>query len=62
MLAKSHLRVVAPTNQNRSVATPRRPNAAARTREYLTGTEVAKLIAATKHGRYPQRDTLRWSW
>jgi integrase len=56
MLAKSHLRVVAPTNQNRSVATPRRPNAAVRTREYLTGAEVAKLIKATKHGRYPQRD------
>jgi hypothetical protein len=50
MLAKSHLRVVAPTNQNRSVATPRRPNAAVRTRECLTGAEVAKLIACRRLG------------
>jgi integrase len=56
MLAKSHLRVVAPTNQNRSVAASRSPNAAVRTREYLTTTEVDKLIKATKHNRYPQRD------
>jgi integrase len=56
MLAKSHLGVVAPTNQNRSVAAPRPPNAEIRTREYLTGAEVEKLIKATKGSRYPQRD------
>jgi integrase len=48
--------VVAPTNQNRSVARTRRPNAEIRTREYLTAAEVDKLIKASKHGRYPQRD------
>jgi hypothetical protein len=39
MRTKSHLRVVSPTNQNRSVA---------RKREYLRGVEIDKLIAAAK--------------
>jgi hypothetical protein len=51
MRTKSHLRVVSPTNQNRSVALSRRK------REYLTPVEIDKLIAAAKKtSRYPQRD------
>ena len=57
MPTKRHLKLVAPTNQDRSVATPTKPgNGELRTREYLTQAEVTKLIAATRHSRYPQRD------
>jgi integrase len=56
MRGKSNLRLVAPTNQNRSVAPGRAANAGLRTREYLTPTEIDKLMAATKGSRYPQRD------
>ena len=56
MPAKSNLRLVAPTHQNRSVAPGRVANAELRQREYLTAGEVDKLITATKHSRYPQRD------
>ena len=42
-MAKSHLKLVAPTTENRTVATPlRRPNAELRTREYLTDAEVER--------------------
>ncbi len=51
----AHLRVVAPSNENRSV--PGRPkNLELRTREYLTPAEVEKLIKIAKEGRYGQRD------
>jgi integrase len=54
---KSHLKLVAPNTENRTVATPlRRPNAELRTREYLTDAEVAKLIEAAKGNRYGHRD------
>jgi type 1 fimbriae regulatory protein FimB/type 1 fimbriae regulatory protein FimE len=56
MREKSNLKLVAPANQNRSVAPGRVANAGLRTREYLTETEVDKLIGATKASRYPQRD------
>jgi type 1 fimbriae regulatory protein FimB/type 1 fimbriae regulatory protein FimE len=56
MARKSHLTVVSPNNQNRTVTPTRPPNAELRSREYLTATEVDKLIAATKGSRYPQRD------
>jgi integrase len=52
----SHLSLVAPANENRTVAPTRPPNATMRTREYLTPGEVTKLIGATKRSRYPQRD------
>jgi integrase len=52
---KPHLRVVAPSNENRTVPV-RRPNAELRTREYLTPAEIDKLIAVAKRGRYGQRD------
>jgi hypothetical protein len=52
MLTKSHLRVVSPKHQNRSVAPKRSANADLRTREYLTPAEIDKLIAAAKTSRY----------
>jgi integrase len=55
MPVKPHLRTVEPSNENRTVPI-RRPNAELRTREYLTPAEIEKLIAATKRGRYGQRD------
>lgn len=56
MLAKSNLKMVSPTNQNRTVMPSRRPNGEIRVREYLLPAEIEALIAATQHGRYPQRD------
>jgi integrase len=53
---KSHLRVVAPTTENRTVAPRRKPNAALRTREYLTDAEVERLTEAAKANRYGHRD------
>src|SRR5215813_627340 len=54
---KSHLKLVTPDTENRTVATPlRRKNAELRTREYLTDAEVAKLIDAAKGNRYGHRD------
>ena len=51
----AQLRLVTPSNENRSV--PTRPaNAKLRSREYLTPTEVEKLIKVAKDGRYGQRD------
>jgi type 1 fimbriae regulatory protein FimB/type 1 fimbriae regulatory protein FimE len=54
---KTKLRVVAPVTENRTVATPlRRKNAKLRTREYLTETEIEKLIGAAKSNRWGHRD------
>jgi integrase len=56
-MAKSHLKLVAPTTENRTVETPlRRKNAELRTREYLTDAEIAKLTEAAKANRYGHRD------
>lgn len=63
-MAKPILRLVSSTNENRTVApkpstaaVTRPPNADLRTREYLTPSEVDKLIAAAKEGnRYGHRD------
>jgi len=56
-MAKSHLKLVAPSTENRTVATPRRrPNAELRTREYLTDAEVESLTEAAKGNRYGHRD------
>jgi type 1 fimbriae regulatory protein FimB/type 1 fimbriae regulatory protein FimE len=59
MVAKSHLRVVAPTTEKQTVAPDmarRRPNAELRSREHLTADEVDRLIAAAKDGRHGHRD------
>jgi integrase len=51
----AHLHLVTPRNENRSV--PIRPaNSDLRQREYLTVTEVKKLIKASREGRYAHRD------
>ena len=56
-MAKSHLKLVAPTTEIRTDATPlRRPNAELRTREYLTDAEVERLTNAAKDNRYGHRD------
>jgi len=56
-MAKSHLKLVAPTEVNRTVVPPtRRKNAELRTREHLTPTEVEKLIETAKANRHGHRD------
>jgi integrase len=56
-MAKSHVKLVAPGTEIRTVVTPlRRPNAELRTREYLTDAEVESLTEAAKGNRYGQRD------
>lgn len=54
-MAKSRLRLVAPSTVKRTVSR-RRPNAELRTREYLTDAEVAKLSEAAKANRWGHRD------
>ena len=55
-MAKPILKIVTPTTEIRKV-TPRRPkNAAIRTREYLTESEVEQLIDGCKDNRRPHRD------
>ena len=57
IMAKSHLKLVAPNTENRTVVMPRRkPNAELRTREYLTHAEVESLTEAAKGNRYGHRD------
>jgi integrase len=53
---KSHLRLVAPNTEIRTVTPRRRPNADLRTREYLTDAEVARLAEAAKANRNGHRD------
>jgi site-specific recombinase XerD len=55
-MAKSHLRLVTPTTEIRTVRPTRRPNADLRTREYLTEAEVERLLKATKANRWGHRD------
>lgn len=55
-MAQSHLKLVTPANVNRTVTPRRLPNAALRTREYLTEAEVERLMHAAKDNRWGQRD------
>jgi len=55
-MAKSHLKLVEPATENRTVTPLRRPNAELRTREYLTDAEVESLTEAAKGNRYGHRD------
>jgi integrase len=57
-MAKSHLRIVAPATENRTVTARRRKNADLRTREHLTTDEVERLIEAAKGNRHAHRDEL----
>ena len=56
-MAKSHLKLVAPTIENRTVAPGRQPDKAYRTREHLTATEVARLMKAAAGNRWGHRDS-----
>ncbi|MCA1498963.1 tyrosine-type recombinase/integrase [Bradyrhizobium sp. NBAIM14] len=55
-MAKSHLRLITPPIEKRTVTPKRLPNADLRTREYLTEAEVERLLEATKSNRWGHRD------
>src|SRR5215472_4507158 len=56
-MPKPALKIVSPDTQIRKVKTPRRPrNADVRTREYLTESEVERLIKGCGGNRWPHRD------
>ena len=55
-MAKSHLRLITPTAEKRTITPRRRPNIDLRTREYLTEGEVERLLAATRGNRWSHRD------
>ena len=55
-MMKSHLKLVAPATENRTVKPRRLPNAELRTREYLTDAEVARLTEPAKANRWSHRD------
>jgi integrase len=55
-VAKSHLQLVTPATEKRTVTPTRRPNADLRTREYLTEAEIERLLKATKGNRWAHRD------
>jgi len=55
-MAKTPLRLVAPATVNRTVLPSRRPNRDLRTREYLTESEVERLLEAAKRNRHGHRD------
>jgi integrase len=56
-MTKPALKIVSPDTKIRKVETPRRPkNAAVRTREYLTESEVEQLIEGCRSNRRPHRD------
>jgi integrase len=57
MLKKPPLKLVSPTNENRTVMPIRRPNAQIRPREHLTEIEIEKLMKAAKGNRWGQRDS-----
>jgi integrase len=56
-MAKTDLRLVAPTIEKRTVAPRRRRNGDLRTREYLTEAEVERLMKAATGNRHGRRDT-----
>jgi hypothetical protein len=55
-MAKSHLRVVAPTEVNRTVRPKRQKNSQLRTREHFTPDEVEALIEVAGGNRCGHRD------
>jgi len=55
-MAKSRLRLARPRTVNGTVPPRRRKNAEVRTREYLTETEIDRLIKAARNNRYGLRD------
>src|SRR6516164_7412542 len=55
-MTKAHLKLVAPSIENRTVTPTRLPNAALRTREHLTEAEVERLMDAARKNRWAHRD------
>jgi site-specific recombinase XerD len=55
-MAKSHLKLVTPNALKRTVTPKRRRNGDLRTREYLTETEVERLMDAARANRWGHRD------
>jgi type 1 fimbriae regulatory protein FimB/type 1 fimbriae regulatory protein FimE len=55
-MAKSHLKLVSPGTEKRTVMRGRKTNEAYRTREHLTQAEVERLIEAAKANRWGHRD------
>ena len=55
-MTKLYLKLVPPTEVNRTVVPTRRPNAELRTREHLTAGEVEALVEAAKKNRHGHRD------
>ena len=54
--AKTNLKLVTPSKENRTVMPLRRPNADLRPHEHLTEREVDKLMQAARGNRWGQRD------
>jgi integrase len=55
-MAKSRLKLVSPTTENRTVTPTRLPNAELRSREYLTDAEIGRLMKAAANNRWGHRD------
>src|SRR6516164_6631158 len=55
-MGKTHLRLVRPRTVNGTVPPRRRKNIEVRTREYLTESEIDRLIKAARANRYGLRD------
>jgi integrase len=55
-MGNTHLKLVTPTIEKRTVMPRRAKNATLRTREYLTEAEVEALIAAVRQNRHGHRD------
>src|SRR5438094_2207215 len=55
-MGNTHLKLVTPTFEKRTVMPRRAKNADLRTREYLTEDEVEALMAGARQNRYGHRD------
>ena len=55
-MAKLHLKLITPTEVNRTVASARWPNASLRSQEHLMPDEVEVLVELAKTNRYGLRD------
>src|SRR5438132_9226080 len=55
-MGNTHLKLVTPTIEKRTVMPKRAKNADLRTREYLTEQEIEALLAAARQNRYGHRD------
>jgi type 1 fimbriae regulatory protein FimB/type 1 fimbriae regulatory protein FimE len=56
-MVKSHLKLVTPTTEKRTVTPRRPPNADLRSREHLTESEVNDLVQAAERDRWGHRDS-----